>query len=89
MSEVTGSGIHKFFLTRTVKENLWDQKLLSDVTGCRRKLRCRIAQVPLYILYVKRCQQAMSNSKLLNVLKGVNETWYDCSSPLGMFPNKD
>ena len=25
-----------FFLTKTVKENLWDQKLLSDVTGCRK-----------------------------------------------------
>jgi hypothetical protein len=25
-----------FLLTKTVKENLWDQKLLSDVTGCRK-----------------------------------------------------
>ena len=36
MSEVTESGIHKFFLSKSVKEKFWDQKLLSYVTGCRK-----------------------------------------------------
>ena len=38
MSEVTGFGIHKvfFFLTKTVKEILWDNEFMSDVTGCRK-----------------------------------------------------
>ena len=48
MSEVTGCGILKVFLTKNVKEIFWDLKFLSEVTGCR-KLRCQIVQIPLYI----------------------------------------
>ena len=34
MSEVTGCGILKVFLTKNVKEIFWDLKFLSEVTGC-------------------------------------------------------
>jgi hypothetical protein len=36
MSEVTGCGILKVFLTNNVKEIFWDLKFLSEVTGCRK-----------------------------------------------------
>ena len=36
MSEVTGCGILKVFLTKNVKEIFWDLKFLSEVTGCRK-----------------------------------------------------
>ena len=34
MSGVTGFGIQKGFLTKSVKEILWDHECVSDVTGC-------------------------------------------------------
>jgi hypothetical protein len=36
MSEVTGCGILKVFLTKNVKEIFWDLKFLSEVTGFRK-----------------------------------------------------
>ena len=36
MSEVTGSGIYKVFLSKSVKEKFWDQQFLTYVTGCRK-----------------------------------------------------
>ena len=36
MSEVTGCGILKVFLTKNVKEIFWDLKFLSEVTGCQK-----------------------------------------------------
>jgi hypothetical protein len=34
MSEVTGVGNSRFFLTKNVKEIFWDLNVLSEVTGC-------------------------------------------------------
>jgi hypothetical protein len=35
-------------ILRFITEILWDHKFLSDVNGCRGKLRCWIAQVPSF-----------------------------------------
>jgi hypothetical protein len=41
MSEVTGFGIEDF-LTKSVKEILWDHQFLSDDTGCRENSGVRL-----------------------------------------------